>query len=109
MKVVKYHLTAQIIRGDKEEKIERKFRHLKNAKEFVRELTSKGEVKCGEYSQQNGLLTRECNGEKLTIKVEIRTERIKKIKKEKEEKGKKETSEEKKEASKEEPKQTESS
>ena len=89
MKVVKYYLTAQIVRGDKEEKVERTFRHLKNAKEFVKQLVSKEKVKCGEYTQKDSLITRECEGEKVKIKVEIKVERIKKIKKEEEKKEEK--------------------
>ena len=93
MKVVKYHLTVQITKGDKEEKIEKKFRHLKNAKEFVKELVSKEKVKCGDYDQKDGLLVRECSGEKIKIKIDIKTERIKKVKREE---GKKESGKEQK-------------
>lgn len=98
MKVVKYHLTVQITKGDKEEKIEKKFRHLKNAKEFVKELVSKEKVKCGDYNQKDGLLVRECSGEKIKIKIDIKTERIKKVKKEggKKESGKEQNKEEQK-------------
>lgn len=100
MKVVKYYLTVQITKGDKEEKIERTFRHLKNAKEFVKELLSKQKekLKCGDYEQKDGLLVRECSGEKVKIKINIKTERIKKAKKEgeKKESGKEQKKEEQK-------------
>jgi hypothetical protein len=84
MKVVKYILQAKVIRNGKEETINKNFRHLVNARKYLRDLKNKLGVSCKPLSSNNNeTFTTECEGENIKIMVEIKRNRI--IKKKKEE------------------------
>ncbi|AHC51506.1 hypothetical protein SUSAZ_05800 [Sulfolobus acidocaldarius SUSAZ] len=124
MKVVKYVLTAKIDYDGKEIEIKRSFRHRKNIFEFLKnadsnlkgalsEYAKQNKVKstdlplnefitCGEVEEEQGIMRAECKGkEKVSMKIEVQTQKIKKKKKEESKEEKKgQKKEEKQEESK---------
>ncbi|MEM0373024.1 MAG: hypothetical protein QXV69_04875 [Sulfolobaceae archaeon] len=84
MKVVKYEFKASIInQGGKEEIITRNFRHLVNARKFIKELKLKYDLSCGNLTTKDDTYITECKNEKVVVKIEIKRIRLKKKKEDK--------------------------
>ncbi len=90
MKVVKYHLKAKVEVGGKEEVKELTFRHLINAREYMKETADKLDVKCSKLNVAGDTYTMQCEGDSVKVFFEVKRERIKKQKKEEKKQGQKE-------------------
>ncbi|MEM0131220.1 MAG: hypothetical protein QXN74_03840 [Saccharolobus sp.] len=85
MKVVKYNLKAKIEKQGRETIIiERKFRKLINARNFINDLVKDKDVKCTPFNKSEMLITRQCEGNDEKYFFEISIQRIKKPKKQEE-------------------------
>ncbi|AWS00230.1 hypothetical protein [Metallosphaera hakonensis] len=92
MKVVKYELEGKIEINGKTTTIKRKYRHLKSAKDYIREITG-SEVK---WSEDKDKVIAERKGQGVTMTFEIKRTRLVKPKKEKQEKQEKQPPKEEK-------------
>lgn len=75
-------MKVKITKNGKETTFERTFRHLVNARKFIKELTEDEDVKCTPLNSAGDTFTKECKGEKVSYFFEIKRIRIVKPKKE---------------------------
>ncbi|MEW9492083.1 MAG: hypothetical protein TQ35_0007795 [Candidatus Aramenus sulfurataquae] len=97
MKVVKYHLKAKVQAGGKEEVKESTFRHLANARKYMKETAEKLGAKCSKLNVAEDTYTMQCEGNSVKVFFEVKKERIKRVKKETEKKEEKKQEEKKSE------------
>ncbi|MCI2414518.1 MAG: hypothetical protein MPF33_04575 [Candidatus Aramenus sp.] len=89
MKVVKYHLKAKVQAGGKEEVRESTFRHLANARKYMKETVERLGAKCSKLNVAGDTYTMQCEGDSVKVFFEVKRERIKRVKKETEKKEEK--------------------
>jgi|ECHvirMinimDraft_2_1075157.scaffolds.fasta_scaffold00239_7 hypothetical protein len=82
MKVVKYILTGKLSIGGKEIQIDRKFREMRNAKQYVKSLRNLG-LTCSELKEQGEYMVTECRSKVGEGTLELRRQRIAKPKEKK--------------------------
>lgn len=90
MKVVKYKMKVKVKANGKETIFEKTFRHLVNARKFIKELIKDEDVNCTQLNSNGDIFTKECTGEKVSYFFEIKRVRITKPKKEEKKQQKKE-------------------